>query len=753
MSFIEARGGDNGGVKSRRPFLGVVVGSVLGFAAVAMSPAAVGMTVPDAPTGVTLSGADSGISVTWTAPANDGGATINRYTASAYTSASGGSAESTCTMDPPGTLTCVISGLTAGSTYYVGVTARNSQGTGAESTRVSGVAGTLPSAPRSVSAVRIVGGGKVRWSAPSSTGGMSITGYTATAYTSTTSSEAVGTCTTDALECTISGLEADTTYYVSVRATNAVGTGSASSRVTLSKGGVPGAPTNVKAPQGNGFSRVTWSAPTSNGNSTITRYEVRAWSAATGGDEVADCQPASTSSLSCDLGPLPNGTTYYVDVTALNAFGAGAASSPRVATTPATSPSVPQNVAVARLGSNAVVTWSVPIADGGLPISSYVATAYPSETGTSSVGSCASSGTTCSISGLVGGTIYVSVIARTQAGDSAASAPRQKVRLISPAEGPIAVMGSARPEGMFVTWRPPINDGGRGIQSYKAVAYDSPSGGQVVSSCVLEVKKANADEAGAGAERRVGCTIAALKPKTIYYVEVGAVTEYGVTNSLRSAMGVRQGKPLPPRAMQGAPRTGELAIAWMIPAADGGERITEYRVQAWSEEKGGDLLTSCTVKPDSQASFFGCSLDVASDYEPHWVQVQARNERGWGNASARVNLEARPSAPSAPQEVSVKATSAGLVVDWDPPLANGGYPITSYVASAYDAATGGRLLGSCTVKRDVESGKASSIVMATQCTITGLPPEAYAYVEVSAENTVGVGSPSTRVGSSATPVA
>ena len=720
------------------------------LAAAPVTPAWATGTVPDAPTAVTASGADGALLVSWTAPASTGGEPITQYTATAYDSASGGTAVSSCPAS--GALTCTIGSLTSGTTYHVEVTATNANGTGAASSpRVSAMAGSVPGIPRSVSAVRTRDGITVTWTAPSSDGGSAVTGYTAQAFTSTSASATVvASCSTSGLECAITGLDAATTTYVSVLATNAVGSGPASSRTTVAAGGVPGAPQGVKAPRGNGFSRVTWSAPSSTGNSAITRYNVQAWTAPEGGSPIANCQPARTSSLTCDLGPLPNGTTYYVDVIATNAFGDGPASAPRVAVLTATTPSTPRDVTVTRAGGEVHVRWASPASDGGRPITSYVATAYTTEAGTAVAGTCTANGPFCSIPGLRGAPVFVSVVARTEIGDSPASSPRAKVRVIDSASPPLAIAGSARPEGIAVSWRPPVNDGGRPILAYTAAAFSAPTGGQSLGTCLVAVTKANA-EAAAGADRRIGCTIRGLTPDTIAYLAVTATTEFGSTPSAqRTAVRVRQGRPLAPREVIGLPASTRIEVAWTLPAADGGRPILEYRAQAWTEQRGGELVDACEVAPQRGASDYRCTLRVPRDFEPYWVLTQARTERGWGAASARVAMEAKPAVPSAPQDVRVTPGTGSVRVDWVEPDGDGGYPITRYVATAYSAATGGSVLGSCTVSAerqdDPEPGPA------TVCTITGLSPDAYAYVEVTAENTVGVSSPSARVASHASPV-
>ena len=97
---------------------------------------------------------------------------------------------------------------------------------------------TVPGLPSSVSATAGDARATVEWSAPTFIGGSPITGYTVTA------SPGGRTCswTTGSLACVVTGLTNGTAYTFTVRATNAVGTGAASSASTAVTPNAPATP-------------------------------------------------------------------------------------------------------------------------------------------------------------------------------------------------------------------------------------------------------------------------------------------------------------------------------------------------------------------------------------------------------------------------------------------------------------------------------------------------------------------------------
>jgi large repetitive protein len=182
-------------------------------------------TAPAAPGTPTAQRANGSVTVRWVAATS----TASGFPVTKYTVTSTPTGKS-CTWT--GTLTtrtfkCTVPGLTDGTSYVFLVKATNAVGTGPTSepsnAAVPGEAAP-PGSPMGV--VAIAGNGKatVSWTAPVTTGGLSITDYTVT------STPTGKTCTTTgSLTCTVTGLTNGTAYTFTVEATNAFGSGPTSS--------------------------------------------------------------------------------------------------------------------------------------------------------------------------------------------------------------------------------------------------------------------------------------------------------------------------------------------------------------------------------------------------------------------------------------------------------------------------------------------------------------------------------------------
>jgi len=233
------------------------------------SPASAGVTVtpatvPGAPTNVIATAGNTQATVTWTAPASNGGAAITHY----VVTASGGSGQ-TCTWSS-GALTCTVTGLVNGAQYTFTVVAQNRAGASPTSGASNAVMPIgAPPSPTGVSATAGDQQATVSCTAPVTNGGATITSYTATA--------SPGGAHASAPSCpvTVTGLTDGTTYTFTVTVANSLGTSAASAAsntVTPVDTHPPAAPTVLSGKFVHASLVLSWHASTDNVG--VDHYEI-----------------------------------------------------------------------------------------------------------------------------------------------------------------------------------------------------------------------------------------------------------------------------------------------------------------------------------------------------------------------------------------------------------------------------------------------------------------------------------------------
>lgn len=132
---------------------------------------------PSAPGNLTLTNGDQSITLSWTAPSDNGGSAITGY--QIYRGTSSGNLQLVDTID--NILTYTDENLTAGVTYYYQVIAVNSAGSGSQSSESSLVAYAAPSAPSKLVAYNEMNGSSrviyIQWTKPVSNGGQPVQYY------------------------------------------------------------------------------------------------------------------------------------------------------------------------------------------------------------------------------------------------------------------------------------------------------------------------------------------------------------------------------------------------------------------------------------------------------------------------------------------------------------------------------------------------------------------------------------------------
>ncbi len=172
----------------------------------------------------------------------------------------------------------------------------------------------------------------VSWSEPPSGG--PVTSYRVTPYVgSTAQAPTTITGTPPVTSRKLTGLTTGTTYRFTVQAVNANGAGTASAQsnaVTPQAPVAPTAPSGVDARPASTSALVSWNPPASDGDSPVTGYVVTPYTGQTAESPVQ----VGASATSKVVTGLRNGTAYRFRVSAVNAVGTSAESSPSSETTP-----------------------------------------------------------------------------------------------------------------------------------------------------------------------------------------------------------------------------------------------------------------------------------------------------------------------------------------------------------------------------------------------------------------------------------
>ena len=204
-----------------------------------MSAAVVQRGTPPAPTSVAATFGNQNVTLTWAAPASDGGSPITRYE---YRYAESGGTYSVWTGVGL-TFTVNVSGLTNGQEYDFEVRAVNGEGDG-EAASDSATPATVPLAPN----LNATGGYKLitlSWTPPTDNGGAAVTSYilqrrdTNAIYVTLANPAATATTYTDR------GLRDNTEYNYQLIAVNPAGNSQSSSdsaTTVLTRPSVPSDP-------------------------------------------------------------------------------------------------------------------------------------------------------------------------------------------------------------------------------------------------------------------------------------------------------------------------------------------------------------------------------------------------------------------------------------------------------------------------------------------------------------------------------
>ncbi len=329
-------------------------------------------SAPSAPQNVVASGGNAQVTLTWSAPADNGGSSIQSYTITP-------SPAGTTMMTNGTTTTVTFTGLTNDTTYTFSVVATNATGTSvAASSNPVTPTGTpmVPSAPTMVTALANVDhGATVSWTAADNHGSP-LQGY---AIVQAGMTQVLGTAGPSATSGQVTGLTPGTTYNFTVTATNGIGTSNASfPSNNIVAATLPTAPTMVSAaPNVDHGATVTWTAPTAGANSgysPLTKFTV---TASPGGAMATTPDGNTTTAM---VGGLTAGTSYTFSVVASNIIGDSPASTESTGVVVLAKPPAPGSVAACGSDKHIKVTFGS--VTGATSYNLYYSTSTPATGGT-----------------------------------------------------------------------------------------------------------------------------------------------------------------------------------------------------------------------------------------------------------------------------------------------------------------------------------------------------------------------------------
>ena len=661
-------------------------------------------SIADAPGTPTLLVGSDRLGASWSAPADNGGSTISGYkvqyklsSASTWSNATRSGPDNVVTSVFPAA-SATISGLTKGSAYDVRVRAVNSKGDGDWSDAAT--ATTADTEPWPPDAPTLTAGNQriaVAWQAPSHNGGKAVSDYDVEYRTVSADNWTSFAHTGTTRSATITGLTNGTTYLVRVRAVNEEGNGiwsEPSSATTTAT--APGSVRNLAVTLRHQTLRLDWDAPSDDGGSTITGYDV-AYKLSTS-STWTDFTHSGTGTQA-DITGLTNSSSYNVRVRAANSIGAGAWSSFATPVSPTTTKPDPlERPLVTRGNASLSVSWQAPSYIGAGDIHSYKLRYKKTSDATWSQQSLGSS-TSTTLTNLVNDTSYdLQVAARNTAVTTFSD--WSATTMATPST--VAATPPTTPELVTLT---PFNG------KMKASWYLEADGGASITNYVLEYRQGSTGDFTEASKPKGNVTSAVvdgLTNNTSYQFRVRASNSIG--HSLWSTIESQTPLATPPT---------DATLATLRPHAAGeagnGSVILEGLVQASSQLRmlvshiqmrlvdvgslpGG---TSClTVASGNSAIAYDKKLraidrhmtlqidSLANDKTYQWcgwafTELPSESDptvfRAGGTSFLPVSFTPKSTAPSFPTNVQATPGDGSLSISWSAPTNNGGSTLKSYL--------------------------------------------------------------------------
>jgi len=409
----------------------------------------------------------------------------------------------------------------------------------------------------------------------------------------------------------------------------------------------PSKPVNVTAISGNGYINISWQGPIENGGTSSLNFKIYR---GVKSNELK-CKYTTYDTFINDTG-LSNGVKYYYKVYCENIVGMGPPGK-LISAIPGTVPGAPWNL-TSVWGNRCVnLTWSPPDDDGGFDIIAY--NIYRGESSESLSLILSASGEPFFSDNEVknGRTYYYRISAINVKGEGAMS------EIISSTPGtypgtPEGLTLDAGDGSIKLSWKEVEDNGGFDIEGYRIYKGDAPE--NLILLAVVAHTLTYSDTV--------------VSNGVTYYYSISAFNIVGEgcrSPVINSTPGTHPGQVKNLSALSG---DSEVFLTWEEPEEDGGFGITNYIILKGSGPEDLEYLS----ETNDSTSYRDTDIENGRIY---YYSIRAVNERGAGPPCA--GIHATPATVPGPvRSFAAVINDRNVFLSWNPPMDDGGSPITGY---------------------------------------------------------------------------
>ena len=593
--------------------------------------------VPTAPTSLVGMASDGSVRISWN------GTTYQRCRMVGYRIYRG---LSPADRSPIGTVDWRVNqfidaGLANGMAYHYWVSAVNTVGEGPAVGPVVLVPTGPPTEPEGFF-VRIGHRtANLTWAPPANDGGLPVLGYHVLRASDERPMERVATLGNVTGFCDMD-VVCGARYWYAVSAFNLRGEGPATAPTDVVPMGPPSPPLKFMVAEGDGSVTLSWEPPSNAGGFEVTGYRVYRGTEAGRLEPIDELGPSTLSHV--DSG-RQNGATYHYLVTALSQYGEGDPTEV-LSATPGTLPGPPREVRLSPGNRQVAISWMRPADDGGRTVLSYMIH-YGESLLVPELPIAVRGQETAVVSGLKNGHRYAfAVAAVTVLGEGTPSAPLDVTPFVLPS-APTGLEPSVGPEGVLLTWGPPLETGGGEPLSYR-IYRGSPSGEALPIGQPTDL---------------LAFLDTGVEARTTYLYQVQAVSVFG-NGTLCDAVSVTVSRvPGPVVGLLARAGDGEVELSWGMPSDDGGSPVIGYELLRGTAEGRLEVVGRLGLAPN----WTDGELQNGVRY---LYAVAALNGIGSGNLSRTVN--ATPLRVPLPVAwLRARASDGEVVLEWGSPPGGG----------------------------------------------------------------------------------